>query len=69
MSELCINCGQEALTDFRDDTYCKPCARKNMNELKADLKGYELRLLAFLNLEFALSEFNSQLNSLEGEVL
>jgi len=51
MTELCINCGQEALTDFRDDTYCKPCARKNMNELKADLKGYELRLLAFLNLE------------------
>tara|TARA_R110000765_G_scaffold87293_1_gene167410 strand:- start:24 stop:770 length:747 start_codon:yes stop_codon:yes gene_type:complete len=55
MTELCINCGQEALTDFRDDTYCKTCARKNMNGLRADLKGYELRLS--YNLNDAISAF------------
>ena len=48
--EYCPDCGQEANVGFRDQTFCKPCAIKNMTWMEHDLKGYEQRMLAFLNL-------------------
>ena len=48
--DYCTDCGKEAPIGFRDETFCKPCAINHMTLLEADLKGYEQRLLAFLNL-------------------
>ena len=45
--DYCTDCGEEAPIGFRDQNYCRPCAIKTMNLLKADLKGHEQRLLTF----------------------
>ena len=56
--EYCPHCGQEADVGFRDETFCKPCAINHMTLLEADLKGYEQRMLAFLNLNLDQAETN-----------
>ena len=56
--DYCTDCGKEAPIGFRDETFCKPCAIKNMTWLEADLKGYEHRMLAFLNLNLDQVETN-----------
>ena len=56
--EHCPHCGLEADVGFRDETFCKPCAINHMTLLEADLKGYEHRMLAFLNLNLDQAETN-----------